>query len=147
MHFATIDYGELFEGVGQAFAWGALAVVLLAIGYFVIDLLTPGKLGDLIYLERNTNAAVVVASGVIAIGGVITTAIVTSDDGFADGLVSAGLYGLAGIVLVAVAFVILDWLTPGDLRVIVTQHDFNPAVWVVAANHLALGAILAAAIS
>ncbi len=139
--------GELLAGLGQAVVWGAMAIVLLAVGYVVIDRLTPGELGQLICVDRNTNAAVVLASGLLAIGAVITTSILTSLDGFLPGLVSAFAYGIVGIALLAVSFLVADRLTPGDLGAIVTHASPSPAAWVVAANHLALGAILAAAIS
>nr|MDP9453237.1 DUF350 domain-containing protein [Actinomycetota bacterium] len=105
------------------------------------------ELGRLICVERNVNAAVVLASGLVAIGTVITTSILTSLDGFVPGVVSAFAYGLLGIVLLAASFLVADRLTPGDLGEIVTDASPSPAAWVVAANHLALGAILAAAIS
>lgn len=143
----ALDYGELLEELGEIAAWGVLGIVLLAIGYGVIDLLTPGKLGELIYVQHNTNAAVVLASGLVAIGTVVTTSILASLDGFEDGLISAGAFGLLGIALLAISFLVVDRLTPGDLGAIVTRTERNPAAWVIAANHVALGAILAAAIS
>jgi uncharacterized membrane protein YjfL (UPF0719 family) len=137
----------LLRGLGEGAVWGAMAIVLLALGYGVIDLLTPGKLGELIYVDHNVNATVVLASGLVAIGTIVTTSILTSLDGFVPGLVSAFAYGLLGIALLAVSFLVVDRLTPGDLGAIVTDASPNPAAWVVAANHVALGAILAAAIS
>lgn len=146
-----IDVGltsaELLRGLGEAVIWGAMAIALLALGYGVVDLLTPGKLGDLIYVNHNVNAAVVLASGLLAIGTIVTTSILTSLNGFLPGLVSAFAYGVLGIALLAVSFLVADRLTPGDLGAIVTDASPNPAAWVVAANHVALGAILAAAIS
>ena len=147
MDVAGVDLGDLFVELGQILAWGGVAIVLLAIGYGVIDLLTPGRLGQLIYTGHNVNAAVVVASGVIAVGAIVTSSILSSLDGFGPGLISAFAFGLVGIALLAVSFLVLDRLTPGELGDIVTRSDPNPAAWVVAANHVALGAILAAAIS
>jgi uncharacterized membrane protein YjfL (UPF0719 family) len=142
-----ISAGELLRGMGEAVVWGAMAIALLALGYGVIDLLTPGKLGQLIYVEHNVNATVVLASGLVAIGTIVTTSILTSLNGFLPGLVSALAYGVLGIALLAVSFLVADRITPGDLGAIVTDASPNPAAWVVAANHVALGAILAAAIS
>lgn len=147
MDLAGVDLGDLAVELAEIAAWGAVAIALLAIGYCVIDLLTPGRLGQLIYTEHNVNAAVVVASGVIAVGTIVTASILTSLDGFTEGLLSAAAFGLVGIALLAVAFLVLDRLTPGDLGAVVTDPTPNPAAWVLAANHVALGAILAAAIS
>lgn len=142
-----LSVGDLLSGLGEGVVWGAMAIALLVVGFVVIDRLTPGDLGQLICVDRNSNAAVVLASGLLAIGTIITVSIVTSLDGFLPGVVSALAYGLLGIALLAVSFLVTDRLTPGDLGEIVTHATPSPAAWVVAANHLALGAILAAAIS
>lgn len=142
-----MDVAALAQGLGEGLAWGAVGILLLALGYLVIDLLTPGRLGQLIYEQHNVNAAVVVASGVLAVGTITTTSILTAEEGFLPGLVSAAAYGVLGIVLLAVSFVVADRLTPGQLGEIVTRPEPNPAAWIVAANHIAVGAIVAAAIS
>ena len=147
MDVAGVDLGDLFVELGQILAWGGVAIVLLAIGYGVIDLLTPGRLGQHIYVEHNVNAAVLVASGVLAVGAIVATSIITSLDGFTEGLISAFAFGVVGIALLAVSFLVIDRLTPGDLGELVTHADPNPAAWVMGANHVALGLILAAAIS
>ena len=128
-------------------AYGALGLVLLALGYIAIDLLTPGRLTDLIYRERNWNAAAVVASGLVAIATINVTAIITSHDDLDKGLAYAGTFGLLGIVLLAISFVIVDKFTPGELGEIVCSPERHPAVVVTVANHVAVGAIVAAAIS
>lgn len=147
MDVAGVDLGDLLVELGEIAAWGVLAIALLAIGYGVIDALTPGRLGQLIYAEYNVNAAVVVASGVIAVGTIVTVSIRSALDGFTEGLVSASAFGLVGIALLALSFLVVDRLTPGDLGAIVTDPAPNPAAWVLAANHVALGAVLAAAIA
>ncbi len=128
-------------------AYGALGLVLLALGYGAIDLLTPGRLSDVIYRERNWNAAAVVASGLVAIATINVTAIITSHDDLDKGLAYSGAFGLLGIVLLAVSFVILDKFTPGELGEIVCAPERHPAIIVTVANHIAVGAIVAAAIS
>jgi uncharacterized membrane protein YjfL (UPF0719 family) len=128
-------------------AYGALGLVLLALGYVAIDLLTPGRLTDLIYRERNWNAAAVVASGLLAIATINVTAIITSHDDLDKGLAYAGTFGLLGIVLLAISFVVVDKFTPGELGEIVCSPERHPAVVVTVANHVAVGAIVAAAIS
>ena len=128
-------------------AYGAVGLVLLAAGYVAIDLLTPGRLGDLIYRDRNWNAAAVVASGLIAIATIVVTAILTSHDDLDKGLVYAGSFGLLGVILLVISFLVVDRFTPGDLGELVCDQDRHPAVVVTVANHIAVGAIVAAAIS
>jgi uncharacterized membrane protein YjfL (UPF0719 family) len=128
-------------------AYGALGLVLLALGYAAIDLLTPGRLSDVIYRERNWNAAAVVASGLVAIATINVTAIITSHHDLDKGLAYSGAFGLLGIVLLAISFVVVDKFTPGELGEIVCAPERHPAVVVTVANHVAVGAIIAAAIS
>lgn len=128
-------------------AYGAIGLLLLAAGYIAIDMLTPGRLSDLIYRDRNWNAAAVVASGLIAIATIVVTAIITSHDDLDQGLAYAASFGILGVVLLVVSFLVVDKFTPGDLGELVCDQDRHPAVVVTVANHIAVGAIVAAAIS
>jgi hypothetical protein len=47
----------------------------------------------------------------------------------------------------AVAFLILDVITPGKLGALVVDEEPHPAVWVSSAMHLALGGVIAMALS
>lgn len=138
---------DLAAGLLSGLGYAALGVVLLALGYKVIDWLTPGDLNDLVYAQRNRNAALLASSGLLAIGVIVVTAILTSDDSFGRGIADAAGYGLLGIALLAVSFKVVDALTPGDLGFICTDAEPHPAVWVTAVSHLVMGAVLAAAIS
>jgi uncharacterized membrane protein YjfL (UPF0719 family) len=142
-----MDLIAIMNDAGQGLAWGVLALVLLIVSFGVIDLLTPGKLGQLITEQHNRNAVVVVASGMLANAVVVTTAILTASDGFVLGLVTAAVYGVLGILLNAASFKLVDAITPGDLAATVTAAEPTPAAWFVAANHLAVGLVVAAAIS
>jgi uncharacterized membrane protein YjfL (UPF0719 family) len=138
---------ELLEGLGSGLAFGAVGIVLLLVGYGVVDLLTPGNLGQLLFVERNRNVALFVGAGMLAVGGVVTTAIATSANTFVGGLVEATGYGLLGVVLLALAFVLVDALTPGKLGDVVCDPQPHPGVYVAVASQLAVGAIVAAAIA
>ena len=138
---------DLAEGLLSGVGYGLVGMVLLVVGYRVLDALIPGDLRGLIYTERNTNAALVVSSALIALAAILTTAIVTSDDRFVEGIADTVGYGLLGVAMLALAFVVADRLTPGNLGVICTDEERHPAVYVTVASHLAVGAIVAAAIS
>ena len=140
-------FSDLPQGVLGSLAYTAVGLVIMALGYKVTDVLTPGNLTQLIYGDRNRNAALLVSSGVLALAAIVTTAILTSENELGAGLVSAFVYGLLGVVLLAVSFKVMDLLTPGDLGVICTDADAHPAIWLTAAAHLAVGAVVAAAIS
>ena len=94
----------------------AVGVVLMGIGYVLVDVATPGKLRELIWIDRNRNAALLLASNLAGVGIIVVAAIMASDDDFARGIVGAAAYGLLGLVVMAAAFVLLDLVTPGPAR-------------------------------
>jgi len=138
---------DLASGLVTGLAYGGVGAVLMVIGFVVVDLLTPGKLGELIWVRRNRNAALVLASGLAGTALIVVTAILTSEDSFAKGIVSTIGYGLVGLLLMAVSFFVVDLLTPGRLGDILVQDEPHPAAWVTAVAHVAVAAIVAAAIS
>ena len=138
---------DLAAGVLATLAFAAVGTFVLGLGYVVLDAITPGNLRHLVYADHNKNAAVLAGANVLALAGIVTTAIVTSDDDLGKGVADALVYGLIGIALLAAAFKVLDKLTPGNLGEICTDPEGTPAVFVTAAFMLGLGAVLAAAIS
>ncbi|GAA2769726.1 DUF350 domain-containing protein [Streptomyces showdoensis] len=138
---------DIVNGLGRASAYGALGVVLLLLGIFLVDLLTPGKLGRQIWEDRNRNAAVVLSSALLGIGGIVFTSIWTTYDDFAKGLVSTAAFGLLGLVMMAVAFLVVDLVTPGKLGATLVDPEPHPAVWVTASCNLAVSAVLSASIA
>ncbi|MFC9325898.1 DUF350 domain-containing protein [Kitasatospora sp. NPDC057015] len=138
---------DILHGLGVAAAFGGVGVVLLLLGVGLVDLLTPGRLGRQIWVERNRNAAVLLSSALLGIGGIVFTAILYTYEEFGKGLASTALFGLLGLVLMAVAFWAVDLLTPGRLGAILVDPEPHPAVWVTASCNLAVAAIVAAAIA
>lgn len=138
---------DLARGVLATLAFAAVGTVVLGLGYVVLDAITPGNLRHLVYEDHNRNAAVLAGANVLALAGIVTTAIATSDDDLGRGVAEALVYGLIGIGLLAAAFKVLDKLTPGNLGQICTDPQGTPAVFVTAAFMVGLGAVLAAAIA
>jgi uncharacterized membrane protein YjfL (UPF0719 family) len=138
---------DILDGLGRATAYGALGVVLLILGIFLIDALTPGKLGRQIWEQRNRNAAVLLSSALLGIGGIVFTSIWTTYDDFGKGLLSTAVFGLLGLVMMAVAFLVVDLVTPGKLGATLVEPEPHPAVWVTASCNLAVAAIVSASIA
>lgn len=138
---------DIVNGLGRAGAYGALGVVLLILGIVLVDMLTPGKLGRQIWEERNRNAAILLSSALLGIGGIVFTSIWTTYDNFGKGLVSTAAFGLLGLVMMAIAFLVLDLVTPGKLGATLVDPEPHPAVWVTASCNLAVSAILSASIA
>lgn len=128
-------------------AYGVVGIALMGVGYGLVDVATPGRLSELIWNERNRNAALLLASNLLGVGTIVVAAIAASEDDLVVGLVGAASYGLLGLVVMAAAFLLLDLVTPGRLGEILVEPEPHPAVWVTATVHLAAGAIIAAAIS
>jgi uncharacterized membrane protein YjfL (UPF0719 family) len=139
---------EILQESGAALAYGAVGIALMALGFLVVEVTTPGSLGRQIWTDRNRGAALVLAAKLLGVGAIVTTAIVASEDDLAAGVLSTVVYGVLGILLTLIAFYLLDLLTPGKLgATVVDAAVLHPACWVVAAMDLGTAAIVAAAIS
>jgi len=137
----------VLTSVGYAAAYTGVGIVLLVLGFFTLDLLTPGKLGRHIHENRSVNAALVLAAGFLGQGAVVFAAIWTNaTSGFGTALAYTVVFGILGVVLQAAAFVVLDLITPGRLGGHVTEVAFHPASLVLAAVQLAVAGIVVASI-
>ncbi len=137
----------MLASIGYAVAYTAVGLVLLALGYLALDLLTPGHLGRRIYEDRSVSAAIVLAAGFLAQGAITFTTIWTNATaGFGQALLYTVVFGVLGVLLQAGAFVLLDLLTPGKLGELVTEVGFHPASLVSAAAQLSVAAIIVASI-
>jgi uncharacterized membrane protein YjfL (UPF0719 family) len=143
-----MDYfSDLAEDLAACLLYGLVGIALLALGYRVIDALTPGHLGRQLADDRNRNAGIIVGSGLLAIGIIVTAAIAAAEGSLLKGLGQAAAYGVVGIVLLAIAYAVVDLMTPGRLGDSLMGEGHQPLVFVTAASLLAVGAIVAAAIS
>lgn len=138
---------ELLDGLLSTLAFAGVGLVLLVVGFFMVDLLTPGKLAQQIFVEHRRDASLVLASSLAALGLILATAIWTAEGDTVETLVDTTAYGLLGVALLGVAFAVLDLITPGKLGELVTDDSDDPAVWVTVALQLAVGLIVAASLT
>jgi uncharacterized membrane protein YjfL (UPF0719 family) len=137
----------VLASIGYAVAYTGVGIALLTLGFVALDLLTPGRLGRHIHEERSVNAGIVLAAGFLGQGLIIFAAIWTNaTSGFGEALLYTVVFGVLGVVLQAVAFVVLDLITPGKLGAHVTEVAFHPASLVLAAVQLSVAAIVVASI-
>jgi uncharacterized membrane protein YjfL (UPF0719 family) len=135
---ASIAYAVVYTGVG---------IALLVLGFYVLDLLTPGHLGRHIYEDRSVNAAVTLAAGFLGQGAIVFASIWTNaTNGFGRALLYTVVFGVLGVLLQAVAFLVLDLITPGRLGEHLMKTEFHPAGLVSAAVQLSVAAIIVASI-
>lgn len=137
---------DVFGEVGIAATYGLVGLVLMAVGFVLVDVLTPGNLREQIWVQRNKNAAILLASNVLGVGIIVATAIAASQGDWAEGLLSTAAYGILGLVLMGISFIVLDLFTPGKLGEMMVQEESHPAVYVSGASHVAVSAIVAVAI-
>ncbi len=137
----------MLASIGYAVAYTAVGLALLALGYLALDLLTPGHLGRHIYEDRSVNAALTLAAGFLGQGAIVFASIWTNaTSGFGEALLYTVVFGVLGVLLQAVAFLVLDVITPGRLGRHLTEPVFHPASLVSAAVQLAVAAIVVASI-
>lgn len=66
---------SLVSNVTGSAVFAALGIVLFVVAFFIVDVLTPGKLWDEISEKKNTAAAILMGSVAIALGIIVAAAI------------------------------------------------------------------------
>jgi uncharacterized membrane protein YjfL (UPF0719 family) len=139
-------WSDLGEGIGAIALYAVVGVVLMLIGFYAIDFTTPGKLSDLVRTGK-PNAVIVTASGMLSMALIIVVAILTSFGDLTAGLIGSLVFGLIGIVAQVLAVRLLEWIIRMDVGKTIESDEYAPSSLVVASVHVALGAIVAVAIS
>lgn len=138
---------ELTEGLLSTLGFAGVGILLLVVGFWTIDLITPGKLARKIFVEHNLDASLVLGATQLSIGLVMATNIVTAPDDTWIALLETASYGFVAVAVLALSFVVLDWVTPGKLGELITDDKHDPAVWVTVAMQLAVGLVVAASLT
>ena len=131
--------------IGLIAAYAVIGAVLMYLGYFAIDLTTPGDLRGLVR-EGRPNAVVVSAAGLVSMAFIVVTAIYISGGSFVAGILNTSIYGLVGIVAQVVAVRGLEWVAGLDVDACLHDDRVTADSFVIAAMHLALGLVVAVAI-
>jgi hypothetical protein len=145
---AQIDatyFSIIGRGVGAILLYAVLGVLLMLLGFWAVDITTPGKLNQLVR-SGMPNAVTVTAAGMVSMAFIVVVAIFTSSGALLEGLISSLIYGVVGILAQAVAVRLLEWVTGIDIGEVLASPERRPQAWVVAATHLAIGLIVAVAI-
>jgi uncharacterized membrane protein YjfL (UPF0719 family) len=143
-----MDPGDVGYDLLAALLYGLVGLALMGLGWVVLDVLIPGNLADLICRQRRRDAGLVTAAGTISIAAIVTASIAASDDDLAEGLAETAAFGGIGLLLLALAFVGVDRITPGSLgEILADEHDDEPTALVTSAALLGVAAIIVAAVS
>lgn len=137
---------QFVDNLIAAGAYSAVGIAAMAVGFVVLDLLTPGNLRHQVWADRNRNAAVLVGSNLIGMTIIVVAAIVASEGNLVRGLLYTAAYSLLGLVAMVVTFGLLALVTPGKIGDALMATEPHPAVGVHAVLHIAAACIIAAAI-
>jgi uncharacterized membrane protein YjfL (UPF0719 family) len=135
----------VFESVLQVLAYTGVGLAILVAGFYVLDVMTPGKLGTLV-MEGNPGAGLLAGVSLFSLGLIQFFAIYFTGAGW-DGLDDALVFGLVGVVAQAVAVFILDLLIPGKLAEHCFHPTLHPAAWVTAGVQLSVALIVCASLT
>ena len=147
LELGTIDLDPVVKGVAATILYFVVGMGVLLAGFLMVDVLTPGKLRRLVFIDRRPNAVVLACANYVALATVIITAIVNSYSQLGQGLVGVAVYGLIGVVLQGIALLALHFVIPGDFHEHVEEPQLHPAAFATATMLLAVGGVTAAALS
>lgn len=147
IEFGSISPDQLAQNVVATVLYFLVGIVVLTIGFLMVDALTPGDLRRLVFVERRPNAVAVASAMYAALAAVVITAIVASSSELGQGLLDAAVYGLIGVVLQGIALVVLEIAVPGRFRDLMTAETLHPGAIATAVALLAVGGVNAAALS
>ena len=147
VEIGTVDLNPVFRGAVATILYFLVGMAVLVVGFYMVDLLTPGKLRQLVFIDRRPNAVVVAGAMYIALTTVIVTAITTSYSQLGQGLIGVAVYGLMGVILLGLAMLTMHLLIPGSFHEHIGEAELHPGSFAVALILLAVGGVTAAAVS
>jgi uncharacterized membrane protein YjfL (UPF0719 family) len=136
----------LARGAGAIAAYAAVGVILMIIGFYVIDWAIPGNLSAMIRTERNPNATLLASSALAAVGLIVAASIWASGGRLTEGLAGTAVFGLVGIVVQTVAMLLFDRIVGISVRELTKESELQPGAWLLAVTHVAIGLITAVAV-
>ncbi|KZS80205.1 hypothetical protein A4G29_23170 [Mycobacterium kansasii] len=145
--FGTVNFTPILHGVVATILYFLVGAAVLIAGFLMVDVLTPGNLRRLVFIDRRPNAVVLASAMYAALAIVIITAIHTSSSQLGQGLVDVAVYGGGGVALQGAALLILEIAVPGRFREHVEEPTLHPAAFATAVMMLAVGGVIAAALS
>ena len=134
----------LVDGVIGTLSYFVLAAVILVVGFVILDLITPGKLHELVFVHHLPNAAVITVAQQVSIGIIVVTAVLTSSDILSEGLLETAVFGVLGLVIQVVVMAVLEAVIPGRFRDLVEDPKLSSGAVVAAVILIVVGTVNAA---
>jgi hypothetical protein len=135
----------LGRGAGAIFLYAIVGLVLMLIGFYAIDLTTPGPLRKMVDVGK-PNAIIVAAAGVVSMALIVVLAIYASSGNLLEGLAGSAVFGLAGIIAQVVMMRIATVAIGIDMDALFQADEFKYEALMVAASQFSLGIVVAVAI-
>jgi hypothetical protein len=133
------------RGVGAMWLYAGVGLVLMVIGFYAIDLTTPGPLRQMVK-QGKPNAIVISAAGIVSMAFIVVLAIYGSGGKLAEGLISTGIFGFIGIVAQVVMMRVATMALGVNMSGCLESDRFSHESLMVAAAQFALGLVVAVAI-
>lgn len=147
LHATTSMTSALSAGIPATIGYFLAGALILVVGFYILDLLTPGRLRDLVFLENRAGAAVIAGAQQIALACIVVSVILASDDNLLTGLGETLIYGALGILLQTIALLALEVAIPGRFRDVVMDAKVRPRAALAAVTFIVIGVINAVALS
>ncbi|MRH91002.1 DUF350 domain-containing protein [Nocardia sp. SYP-A9097] len=138
-------WSSLGRGVGAILLYALIGLALMLIGFYAVDLTTPGNLRRMV-AQGLPNAVIVSAAGMLSMAFIVVLAIYAQAGKLSEGLIAALIYGLAGIVAQVISVRVIEMVLGIDIGAVLKSPEFSTEALVVAAAHFALGLVVAVAI-
>jgi hypothetical protein len=138
-------WNVLGRGVGAIVLYAIVGLVLMMIGFYAIDLTTPGPLRKMVDAGK-PNAIIVAAAGMVSMAFIVVLAIYASSGKLVEGLVGSAIFGLVGIIAQVVMMRFATLVIGIDMDALFQRDEFNYESLMVAAAQFALGIVVAVAI-
>jgi len=135
----------LGRGAGAIVLYAIVGLVLMLIGFYAIDLTTPGPLRKMVDAGK-PNAIIVSAAGMVSMALIVVLAIYASSGKLVEGLVGSAIFGLVGIAAQVVMMRIATTVIGIDMTALFEADEYNYEALMVAAAQFALGIVVAVAI-
>lgn len=136
---------RLGHGVSAVVLYAILGLVLMMIGFYAINLTTPGPLREMVRAGK-PNAIIVAAAGMISMAFIVVLAIYSSSGRLVEGLLASAVYGLVGIAAQVVMMRIATLVIGIDMDALLRADEYSYECLIVAAAQFALGIVVAVAI-
>jgi uncharacterized membrane protein YjfL (UPF0719 family) len=147
LSLGNVNLDPIVQGVAAVVSYFLVGMVVLIAGFLMVDILTPGNLRQLVFIDRRPNAVVLASAMYLALAIVIISAIASSYNQLGQGLIGVAVYGIVGVGLQGVALLILQLAVPGRFREHVDEPKLHPAAFATATMLVAVGGVIAASIS